>query len=177
MRIRGYMAMSIDGFIADGGGGVGWLDPFQAVESGYDRFIADIGTVVFGRLTFEQVRGFGGPWPYVGKHGFVVTSGVVRDLPNGTVVWKGDVASLVQSLRSDPGTNGDAWIVGGAMLQASFIAEDAMDSIDLFVIPTLLGDGVRAFPSVVGRKSLVLRSSEALGMGMVRLSYDFTPSD
>ncbi|MHA1559439.1 MAG: dihydrofolate reductase family protein, partial [Alphaproteobacteria bacterium] len=158
-------------------GGVGWLDPFQAVDSGYDRFFADIGTVVFGRLTFEQAIRFDGPWPFAGRRGFVVASRAVRDLPDGTVVWKDDVTALVRSLQSNPGTDGDAWIVGGAMLQAAFIAEDAMDSIDLFVIPTLLGDGVRAFPPSVVRKSLVLRSSETLGMGMVRLSYDFASTD
>lgn len=167
------MAMSVDGFIADGSGGVGWLDPFQAVDSGYDRFIAGIGTVVFGRLTFVQAMGFDGPWPFAGKRGFVVASEAVGDLPDGTVIWKDKVTDLVQLLRSDPGTDGDAWIVGGAKLQASFVAEDAMDSIDLFVIPTLLGDGVRAFPPTGGRKSLALRSSETLEMGMVRLSYDF----
>ena len=171
------MAMSVDGFIADGSGGVGWLDPFQAVDSGYDRFIADIGTVVFGRLTFEQSVSFDGPWPFAGKRGFVVTSRAIGDLPDGTVVWTDTVSNLVQSLRSDPGIDGDAWIVGGAMLQASFIAEDAMDSIDLFVIPTLLGDGVRAFPPTERSKALVLRSSETLGMGMVRLSYDFASTD
>ena len=48
-----------------------------------------------------------------------------------------------------------------------------MDTLHMFVIPTLLGGGVRAFPSTVAGKTLALRSTEALGMGMVRLSYDF----
>ena len=36
-----------------------WLDPFQADEFGYDAFFDTIGTVILGRTTYEQIRGFG----------------------------------------------------------------------------------------------------------------------
>ena len=52
-------------------------------------------------------------------------------------------------------------------------AAGALDDIDLFVIPVLRGDGVRAFPTAETGASVTLRSAEALGAGMVRLSYDF----
>lgn len=174
MRIRGYMAMSVDGFIADREGGVAWLDAFSGVDAGYERFIAGVGTIVFGRLTYEQSLGFSAEWPFAGKRSIVVTSKSLRDPPREVESWSSGIDALIGRLRDDPGDGGDAWVIGGAMLQSAFIDAGALDSLDLFVIPVLLGDGVRAFPATKTGTNVRLRSSEALGKGMVRLSYDFS---
>jgi hypothetical protein len=83
MRIHGFMGMSLDGYIADKEGGVGWLDRFQSVDYGYDAFIAGIGAVVMGRATYDQAVGFPGGWPYGGKRGLTVTSRPLEDAPQG----------------------------------------------------------------------------------------------
>jgi dihydrofolate reductase len=85
--------------------------------------------------------------------------------------WSEGVEGLATHLRATD--QGDAWVVGGARLQAAFVASGALDRLDLFVIPVLLGDGVPLFPKVQGQpRGLVLRSADALGLGMVRLAYD-----
>ena len=170
MKVRGYMAASADGFIADAGGGVDWLTPFQAVEAGYDAFIAGIGTVIFGRATFDQTRGFPGDWAFADKRSIVVTSRPIDDPPKGVEAWGDGVAALIKEVRAD---KGDAWVIGGAALQAAFIEADALDTLDLFVVPVLLGDGVRMFPRSRRSRSIALTSAETLGRGMVRLSYSF----
>lgn len=174
MKIRGYMAASVDGFIADRDGGVGWLEPFQSVDSGYDAFLAGIGTVVFGRKTYDQVREFLGGWPYAGKRAIVVTSRPLNDAPDGVVSWSDDLSALIAMLRRDPGRDGDAWVVGGADLQSAFIELGALDTLDLFIVPVLLGDGVRMFRRSNPEPELSLVYSEVLGLGMVRLSYDLS---
>ena len=68
-RLRGMMASSLDGFAADAGGGVGFLDDFDGVDWGYDAFIAGIGTVVMGRRTYEHMLELAPDWPYPGKRG------------------------------------------------------------------------------------------------------------
>src|SRR5688572_10804400 len=100
MRIRGYMASTIDGYIADTNGGFRFLDPFNAVDAGYDRFIAGIGTVVLGRITYEQVLALDGGWPYAGRQGIIVTSSPLRDAPVGVEAWAKDVATLIAELRA-----------------------------------------------------------------------------
>ncbi len=53
-----YIAMSLDGYIADANGGVGWLrgqDPDSESEGSYPEFVRDIDTVVMGWETYYQV--------------------------------------------------------------------------------------------------------------------------
>ena len=63
------MATRVDGYIADSQDDVDWLEPFNAVDYGYERFIKEIRTVVLGRKTYEQTRGFGTAWVSTGKRG------------------------------------------------------------------------------------------------------------
>ncbi|MCW5713623.1 MAG: dihydrofolate reductase [Bauldia sp.] len=173
MRIRGYMAASADGYIADREGGISWLDPFNDVDAGYGAFIAGIGTVVMGRRTYDQVRTFGA-YPYAAQRSIIVTHRPIEAAPPGVEAWREGVTSLIAQLRQTEGER-DAWIVGGAALQAEFIAAGALDSLELFVIPVLLGDGVRMFPPSPFSRPLRLDGATALGKGMVRLAYGLTP--
>lgn len=53
-----YIAMSLDGYIADANGGVSWLrgqDPDNESEGSYPEFVRDIDTVVMGWETYYQV--------------------------------------------------------------------------------------------------------------------------
>lgn len=53
-----YIAMSLDGYIADANGGVSWLrgqDPDNESEGSYPEFVRDIDTVVMGWETYHQV--------------------------------------------------------------------------------------------------------------------------
>ena len=53
-----YIAMSLDGYIADENGGVDWLsgqDPEDKSESSYPEFVQSIDTVIMGWETYHQV--------------------------------------------------------------------------------------------------------------------------
>ncbi|CAA0095827.1 Uncharacterised protein [Starkeya nomas] len=168
--IRGFIAASLDSYIADRDGGIGWLTPFDDVDYDYAGFIAGIGTVVMGRGTFDAVAGFEGGWPYAGKRGIVVTSTPLPDAPPGVEAWHAGVPALIAHLRAQDG--GNAWVVGGGGLQAAFIAADALDRLDLFVIPVLLGSGVPLFPpEATPSRRLALEGTESYANGMVRLRY------
>lgn len=168
--IRGYMAASLDGFIADPDGGVEWLKPFEKVEYGFREFFAEIGTAVFGRATYEQSLGFPGPWTFAGKQCLVVTSQPLADPPPGVEAWQQGVGEgLVRRLQAAEG--GDAWIVGGARLQGALFDLDAIDRFELFVIPVLLGDGVPMFPKSARRHRFDLTSARSLPEGMLYLDY------
>lgn len=168
--IRAYLATSLDGHLADADGGVDWLAPYAAVDGGYRRFLDQVGTVVMGRRTHDQIPSLGGGWPYAGKRGLVVTSGRGTSAHGDVRFWRDGLPALVGHLRALD--DGDVWVVGGATLLAAMIQAGALDRLELFVAPLLLGAGPRLFPAATGRlKGLTLNRVEALERGMVRLDY------
>lgn len=58
---RASLATSLDGFIADPDGGVGWLDDFFAEELDFSAFMGRFGAIVVGRRTFDAARAKGYP--------------------------------------------------------------------------------------------------------------------
>ncbi len=173
--IRGYLAASLDGYIADAEGGVDWLEEFQSYDFGFDAFLAEIGTVVMGRATYDQVMGFGGDWPYAGKRALVLTHRPLGDAPEGVEACQGDIPALLERLRAAEG--GDVWIVGGATTQKAFLDAGGLDRLELFLIPVLLGDGVPLWPKGGPVRKLLLRKSESLPGGMIRLDYRVLPQE
>ena len=63
-----FVATSLDGFVARDDGSVDWL--FDPGAFDFETFLARIDTVLMGRATYDQVRGFG-EWPYAGKKAYV----------------------------------------------------------------------------------------------------------
>ncbi|MBI1684548.1 dihydrofolate reductase family protein [Caulobacter hibisci] len=172
--IRGFIASSLDGRVADAGGGVEWLAPFRKVDPGYGAFIDDVGTVVMGRRTYDLIPSLGTGWPYAGKRGFVVTSRRGDPVQRGVRFWREGLPDLIERLRDLD--DGDAWVVGGAGLLAAFAEAGALDRLSLLIAPVLLGEGLRLFPERAGApRGLVLRGTASLAMGVVRLDYELPP--
>lgn len=169
---RLYMAVSLDGFVADGEGGVDWLDAFddaddEAVDYGTDAFMQAIDVLIMGRATYDQISGFE-VWPYDGKRVFVLTSHPIADAPEG-VEATSDVAGLIAELRDDAA---QVWIVGGPSTAAALRTLGALDTVELFIMPMLLGAGVRLFGEEAEPLPLTLRSSHTYPNGVVNLVYE-----
>ena len=49
MKFSVYIAMSVDGYVANADGSVVWTDSFQGANYGYDGFIQEIDAIVTGR--------------------------------------------------------------------------------------------------------------------------------
>ena len=172
--IRGYIAASLDGYIAASDGTLEWLTKYGDVGGGafsYDRFIAGIRTVVMGRATYDAIAGFDVDWPYGEQRAIVVTSRPIERPAGPIETWFDGVDALVDHLRSLD--DGDAWIVGGGRLQQAFIERGALDSLALFIAPEILGGGVPLFPPNGFARPVTLVSSEALPAGFVRILYEF----
>lgn len=167
-QIRLYIAQSLDGYIARADGAIDWLRPFDDVDYGYSTFIRDIGTVVIGRKSYEVARSFG-DWPYKTMRSLVITSSPLDDAPPNVTRVGADIARLTTALRAAGAK--DTWIMGGAMTINAFLAAGAVDRIDLFTIPVLLGDGIRLFDGARPETPLKFLSSQVYDKGLARLSY------
>jgi dihydrofolate reductase len=167
-RLIVYIATSADGYIATPDGGIDWLAPYDATHYGYESFLASIGAIVMGRRTFEGVVR-AGAWPYPGKKAYVLTRRKLSPPPGIEMEACADLDALIARLRR-PGRP-DIWIEGGGTTVRTMLDRGAVDRIDLFVIPVLLGDGIRLFPPSPRRHGLALESSRAYSDGVIALSY------
>lgn len=152
--ICGYIASTLDGYIAAPDHSFSFLDPYPAEDAGYEDFYAGIGTLVMGRTTYEVCRRSIQPWPYAGKRVIVVTSRTIADLPTDAETWTKGIDALVGHLRT--GAAQDVWIVGGGRLQQAFIDCAALDRLDQFIVPVILGGGIPLYPDVAQPRTLKL---------------------
>lgn len=172
-RIIGYIAASLDGFIAGPNDDLDWLTRRQDLVLGpydYNLFIKRIRTVVMGRATYDWLARQDFAWPYAEQRSIVVTSRPLPD-PKGPLETRSDVEALIAELRGLD--DGDVWMVGGGSLQMAFIERGALDELEVYVISQLLGGGTPLFPPTGFARPLRLISAEALGTGGTRLHYSF----
>lgn len=172
-KIVGYIAQSLDGFIADRDHKVGWLDAYNTINYGpfsYDAFIANIGTVVMGRKTFEFVANSFESWAYPDQRSIVITSPPLPDMFENVEAYNGSILELAKQLKSQ---SKNSWVVGGGQLQSAMIAQGLIDEIEIFVMPVLIGDGVPLWPGIKTQQTATLVDATALEAGVVHLKYTF----
>jgi dihydrofolate reductase len=172
-RIVGYIAATLDGYIATKDDNLDWLfryDDGDFGEHDYRTFIKGIRTVVMGRGTYDFIANSPLPWAYGEQRVIVVTSQPVEN-PRGPLEVRHDVDSLVAELRALD--DGDVWMLGGGQLQMAFLERGALDEIEIYIIPELIGGGVPLFPPTGFAASPRLLSVKALDRGCVRLHYSF----
>lgn len=172
-RIVGYIAASLDGLIATEEDSLDWLYKYDDMDLGehdYRTFLKRVRTVVMGRATYDSVAAQPTPWAYGAQRAIVVTSRPIDD-PVGPLEIRSDVDALIAELRRRD--DGDVWMLGGGRLQMAFLERGALDEIEIYVIPEILGAGRPLFPLTGFRASPTLVSAKALDRGCVRLHYRF----
>ena len=175
-RILGYIAASLDGFIASSEDSLDWLFKYEGIDLGphdYAVFLKRIRTVVMGRGTYDFIAGESSPWAYGDQRVLVVSSRPIDD-PKGPLERREDVDALIAELRSLD--DGDVWMLGGGQLQMAFLERGAIDEIEIYVFPELLGGGKPLFPATGLRTGPRLISAQAFDRGCVRLHYAFDTS-
>lgn len=172
-KVTLFIAMSLDGYIADKDGGVDWLNGQE--EDGenmdtYSEFIKTIDTIIMGWNTYHQVITELSPeeWVYPEQVSFVITH---REIPSTERIRFTSEApcDLVKRLREEEG-NG-IWICGGASIVRQLMETDLIDTLHISVIPTLLGDGVRLFGPLEKEQKLRLVKTQSYN-GITDLVYE-----
>ncbi|WP_294145239.1 dihydrofolate reductase family protein [uncultured Clostridium sp.] len=168
-----FIAMSLDGYIADGNGGVDWL---KGQVSGADdmasyyEFIKDIDTVIMGANTYNQLVTELSPdeWMYHGLTSYIITHHWKE--PTDEIIFTGqNPVELVKQLRQNPGKG--IWICGGADIARQLISNDLIDRYYISVIPTILGKGIRLFSETKNEIELKLAGTKSYN-GIVDLIYE-----
>lgn len=167
-----YIAMSLDGYIADKAGGVDWLrgdgsDPEN--PGSYPAFIDTVDTVILGHNTYQQIITQLSPdvWPYAEQTSYVLTHHKQADC-SGIHFVDLPMPDLLATLKQQPGK--DIWLCGGADIIDQALKANLVDELTISVLPILLGGGIPLFRTNEAQKPLHLISHKSYN-GIVDLVY------
>ncbi len=164
-----YIAHSIDGYIADRDGSLGWLAPFEGWDFGYDAFYRSIDALVMGAATYRECRAFA-EWPYRGKAVMVMTrSGRIDE--DGLAVFD-DRTAVEIAVDLERAGLGRIWVVGGGGPIRAFLDAGLVRRLKTFQIPVLLGAGTPLW--VTGRKRWAVKPVKTAvhGNGVVECEWE-----
>lgn len=180
-KITCFIATSLDGFIADEFGGVGFLDNINnsGDDYGYTKFFDSVDSVMMGSKTYEQILSFGG-YPYANKKSFVITNRI-EELKSKTTFQdtiehpveflSGDIGTIIEDLRNNTRYE-HLWLVGGGSLVKQLVELGMLDELRMFVVPTILGKGIPLFDEVNSFRFFTLLETITYAKGVVELHYD-----
>ena len=168
-RIRYQVASSLDGYIAGPRGEYDWIVADSDID--FNAHFAQFDTLLMGRKTFELLPGGSAAGQKV-----VVVSRTLEpaQYPKATII-NNNLEERLAELRAEPGK--DIWLFGGGELFRSLLAINQVDTVELAVIPILLGGGIPFLPTPAERKSLALTRHHVYPKsGIVMLQYDVVPA-
>jgi dihydrofolate reductase len=165
-HVRYSVAMSLDGYIAGPNGESDWIvmDPdidFSAMLRAFD-------TIVMGRKTFQVITARGDTG-MPGMEVYVFSRTLMQsDCPDVTV--SDSPEDTIRELQSEPGK--DIWLFGGGSMFRSMLALNLVDSIEIAIVPVLLGGGLPLLPHPAQSTKLALVQHKVLEKtGTVWLEY------
>jgi dihydrofolate reductase len=169
-RLRYSVAASLDGYIAGPHGEFDWIvmDPDIDFPAMYREF----DTLLMGRHTYEVMRAMGDEaGPALGVPWVVVSRTLLAsDHPGATIVT--EPVQAATELKARPGEK-DVWLFGGGALFRTLLAAGLVDTVEVAVIPVLLGGGIPLLPSPGPRATLRLTSQRRYEKsGIVFVVYD-----
>jgi len=166
-RLRYGVAVSLDGYIARTDGSFDWIVMDPAID--FAAMSADYDTAVMGRTTWEAIKGLEDAGLAEGIRKIVFSRTLAPSEEPGLRVTNGDPATIVAGLKKQKGR--DIWLYGGGELFRTLLAAGLVDTVEVAVIPVMLGEGIPILPPGA-ETTLVLSDHKVLpDSGIVALSY------
>lgn len=146
------VAMSLDGYIAGPNGEYDWItmDPEIDFAAMMQRFDA----LIMGRKTLEMTRAMHGAGG-VGMPGirsYVVSTTLKQDDYPDVKIINTMLLEELNAIRREPGK--DIWLFGGGILFKSLLAIRQVQSVEVAIVPVLLGGGIPLLPAPASRHQL-----------------------
>jgi dihydrofolate reductase len=169
---------SLDGYVADERGNFDWAAPDEEVHAFVNDLERPVGTYLLGRRMYDVMsvwetlddpapvmQDFARIWRAADK---IVYSRTLEAVPTvRTRIEREFDADALRLLKAQAAADLG---VGGPELAGQAIAAGLVDEIHLFLTPTVVGGGTRAFPAGL-RLALDLLDERRFGNGVVYLRY------
>jgi dihydrofolate reductase len=168
------LTTSLDGFIADGDGGIDWIlpPPDDAHDWPADHLalMDTVDALVMGRLTYElSLRMSGGTDVFDGKSVYVITSRSDFPAQEGVEFVHRDPVGFVGELKR--GSGGTIWMYVGGRLATALSAAGLIDDYLIVIQPVLLGGCIPLWRDGSARQRLDLDYCREWPGGLVELRY------
>ena len=170
-KIRYHVAMSLDGYIAGPNGEADWIvmDP----DVNFAELWAQFDTLLMGRRTYEAASARLGKSSMQGRKA-VVVSRTLRsedhpDHPEITIISELN-RNAIQTLRDQ--SRKDIWLFGGGQLFHHLLHLGEVDTVEVSIIPVMLGAGIPLLRPPALQTKLKLASHMVYRSGRVSLAYE-----
>ena len=140
-RLRYQVAVSLDGFIAGPNGEYDWIVMDPSID--FAALFKEFDTAVMGRKTYEVLTAQGGHGAMPGLEVVVFSRTLPAATHPGVRIVNDDPREIVAALKAKPGR--DIWLYGGGTLFRSLLDAGLVDTVEVAVVPVLLGAGSRSF--------------------------------
>ena len=171
-KIKLYIAMSLNGKIAQKDGSVDWLESLpnpDKLDYGYTALIESVDTTLQGYTTYASIADRGIEVPTKDKTNYVLTNKKeIEDKPFIHFVTA-DHLNFIKNLKQQPGK--DIWLIGGGQTNTWLFNEGLIDEMQVFVIPMVLTDGIELFELLPKESTLQLQEVISYSSGIVELRY------
>jgi dihydrofolate reductase len=185
-KIIASVNITLDGFMADKDGGLGWHFNYWDNQLGEAlcRQLYEADTLLLGGNTY---RAFAGYWPFIANNlngaredliiaellnnctKVVVSETIAGDAWPDTIILKGKLADKIKLLKTQPGK--DLIVLGSRQLLMALARLNLIDRYELWVHPVTIGKGKALF-NAANPPALQLLQTRQLDSGVVHLSYN-----
>jgi dihydrofolate reductase len=145
-----HATVTVDGFMADTGGGVDWMNGFPSApedEEVVGRVIQELGAVVGGANKTQTIED--GEVPYgamVKVPVYLMTHSAHEPIEKDGVTYTFVVDDIAQAVESAKEAAGDKLVsLLGGSISRQCLELGLVDEIRLHVVPILLGEGISLF--------------------------------
>lgn len=169
-----YIAVSLDGFIADKNDSVDWLDVYGDGDYGFAAFIKNIGSIIIGKRSYDI--GVKQDWYKGDTYGnnpiVVVSETVPEEVSDQAEFYFVSNIKEAYEKAAELANGKDIYLFGGASLVQQFLNSSLLDEMYIHIAPILLGSGIRLFDNLRDQRILLERlDAQTYEHGLTTIHY------
>jgi dihydrofolate reductase len=166
-RVRYQVAVSLDGFIAGPKGEYDWIVGDSSIDFG--ALFKEFDAAVMGRKTYEVMKANGGDGMLTGLDVVVFSKSLPSRTAKGLRITNEEAGDVVKALKKQPGK--DIWLFGGGELFRSLLDAGLVDTVELALMPVMIGSGIPLLPPGALAKLELVDQKVLSASGIVFVSY------